>query len=97
MAKIDTIRKILTRHKRNLRKKYRVREIGIFGSYVRGEQKKRSDIDILVDFIEEPGLFGFIELEDYLSRILGLKTDLVMKNVLKPNIGRHILSEVIYI
>lgn len=97
MAAINKIRKILIRHRRELRRKYRVREIGVFGSYVRNEQKKNSDIDILVDFIEEPGLFKYIELEDRLSQILGIKTDLVMKCALKPYIGRRILSEVIYI
>jgi len=97
MSKIDTVRKILIKHKHELRRKYHVKEIGIFGSYVHGEQKKKSDIDILVDFIKVPGFFKFIELEDYLSNILGVKTDLVMKDVLRPHIGQHILNEVIYI
>jgi predicted nucleotidyltransferase len=97
MAKIDEIKKILIRHRRELRRKYRVKEIGVFGSYVRNEQKKKSDIDILVDFIEVPGLFKYIDLEDYLSQILGVKADLVMKRALKPYIGRRILSEVEYI
>lgn len=97
MAKIDRIRRILIRHRRELRRKYRVREIGVFGSFVRNEQKKSSDIDILVDFIEVPGLFKYIELEDYLSDILGMKTDLVMRSALKPHIGRRVLSEVVYI
>ncbi len=97
MAEIDKIRKILIRHRRELRRKYRVREIGVFGSYVRNEQKKSSDIDILVDFIEVPGLFKYIDLEDYLSLILGVKADPVLKRALKPYIGRRILSEVEYI
>jgi predicted nucleotidyltransferase len=97
MAKIDKIRKILIRHRRELRRKYRVKEIGVFGSFVRNEQKKSSDVDILVDFIEVPGIFKYIELEDYLSQIIGVKADLVMKSALKPYIGRRILSEVEYI
>jgi predicted nucleotidyltransferase len=64
---------------------------------VRNKQRKNSDVDILVDFIEVPGLFKYIELEDYLSDILGVKTDLVMRSALKPHIGRRILNEVIYI
>ncbi len=80
-----------------LRKKFRVKKIGIFGSYSRGEQRKRSDLDILVEFFEDPSLFKFIGLENYLSDILGIKVDLVMKNSLKPNIGKQILSEVIYV
>jgi len=73
-----------------------VKEIGIFGSYVRNEQKKNSDLDILVDFEETPSLFKFMELESYLKTILKVKVDLVMKSVLKPRIGRRILNEVVY-
>jgi len=96
-VKIELLKRILARHKRELKHKYHVKEIGIFGSYVRGDQKRKSDIDILVEFEEVPGLFKFIELEDYLSEILGIKTDLVMKDALKPYIGKHILAEVIYL
>ena len=80
-----------------LKEKFRVKEIGIFGSYVRGEQRKSSDVDILVEFYEAPSLFEFIRMERYLKSILGIKVDLVMKNSLKPYIGKHILDEVIYI
>jgi len=97
MAKIGLLKRILARHKMELKQKYNVKEIGIFGSYVRGDQKRKSDIDILVEFEEVPGLFKFIELEDYLTEILGIKTDLVMKDALKPYIGKHILDEVIYL
>jgi len=97
MAKIELLKKILTKHKKELAHKYKVKEIGIFGSYVRGDQKGKSDIDILVEFKEVPGFFKFIELEDHLSEILGIKADLVMKSALKPHIGKHILSEVIYL
>lgn len=69
--------------------------MGIFGSYVRGEQDSESDLDILVEFDEAPGLFEYIRLEDYLSEILGIKVDLVMKSALKPAIGKRILEEVI--
>lgn len=94
---IEEIENILRYYKSLLSGKFKVKEIGIFGSYVRGEQKKRSDLDVLVEFEEEPGLFKFIELEDYLSEILKMKVDLVMKSALKPTIGKHILSEVIYL
>ena len=97
MLKIEHLKKILARHKKELAHKYKVKEIGIFGSYVRGDHKRKSDIDILVEFKEVPGFFKFIELEDHLSEILGIKTDLVMKSALKPHIGKHILSEVIYL
>jgi len=86
--------KILRQHLPELRDKYSVNYLGIFGSYVRGEQTKDSDLDVLVQFEKKPGLFKYIELEDYLSELLGVKVDLVMKSALKPNIGKRILNEV---
>jgi len=99
MKKLDEIRKILKEHEKELREKYKIKEIGIFGSYVRGEAKESSDIDILVEFEPDAriSLLDFVELENYLSDILGIKVDLVEKSALKPRIGEQILSEVIYI
>jgi len=74
-----------------------VKRIGVFGSYVRNEQKKKSDLDILVEFSITPGMFKFIELEDHLTNKLGIKVDLVMKSALKPFIGQQILKEVLYV
>jgi len=91
------IENILRKHKQELKKRFKLKEIGIFGSSVRDEQKKRSDIDILVEFEKPIGLFEFMDLEEYLMKILGAKVDLVSKKALKPRIGRHILQEVIYI
>jgi predicted nucleotidyltransferase len=99
MKGLEEIKNTLAVQKRELRQKYRVKEIGIFGSYVRGEQKKRSDVDLLVEF-EEPSdltLLDFVRLENYLSEILGVKVDLVEKNALKPRIGKRILEEVVNI
>lgn len=94
---VDNIKKILLEHKSELQKKFKVKEVGIFGSYVRGEQRKGSDVDILVEFEETPTLLGFVELEDYLSRILGVKVDLVMKRALKPRTRENVLKEVVYV
>ncbi len=96
MNTIEEIKEILARHKDELRKRYKVKEIGVFGSYVRGQQKEKSDVDILVEFEEVPGLFKFVALESHLADILGIKIDLVMKSALKPVIGKHILREVVY-
>jgi len=99
MITIDQIKKTLTKHKEELKHNYQVKEIGLFGSYVRGEQKKKSDIDILVEFEEssELSLLGFIGLENYLTDILGVKVDLVERGTLKPRIGKHVLDEVVTI
>jgi uncharacterized protein len=82
-----------------LQQAYQVEQVGIFGSYVRGEQTPNSDLDILVEFIPNArfGLVKFCELENYLSETLNLKVDLVMKAGLKPHIGDRILQEVIYL
>ncbi|HII01147.1 TPA: nucleotidyltransferase family protein [Methanosarcinaceae archaeon] len=77
-----------------LKQKYHVSYLGVFGSYVRGEQKAESDLDVLVEFSKTPTIFKFVNLENYLSEALGVKVDLVMKDALKPNIGKHILNEV---
>ncbi|MFZ2499188.1 nucleotidyltransferase family protein [Methanosarcina sp.] len=77
-----------------LKEKYHVSYLGVFGSYVRGEQKPGSDLDVLVEFSKTPTIFKFVNLENYLSETLGVKVDLVMKDALKPNIGKHILNEV---
>ena len=74
---------------------YQVESLGVFGSYVRDEQSSNSDLDLLVTFHEPPSLLRFIELENYLSDLLGVKVDLVMKDALKPRIGERILNEVV--
>ncbi|MCD5417000.1 nucleotidyltransferase family protein [Candidatus Bipolaricaulota bacterium] len=96
---IDEIKKILKKHEKELKEKYGIKEIGIFGSYLRGEAKKESDIDILVEFNPDAkiSLLDFVELENYLSDLLGVKVDLVEKSALKPRIGKQILSEVVYL
>ena len=94
---LKEVNEILREHKEGLCKKYKVKEIGIFGSFVRGEQKKRSDIDILVEFEEVPDLLKFIEIERYLERLLKKKVDLVRKNSLRPELKDRILKETVYI
>ena len=96
MKTFEEAKVIIKQHKKELEHKFKVKEIGIFGSYARGEQKKRSDIDILVEFKEPIGLFEFIDLEGYLEELLGVKVDLVSKKALKPRIGEHIMKEVVY-
>ena len=74
---------------------YSVETLEVFGSYVCSEQKKDSDLDILVTFKQAPSSLTFIAIENYLSDLLGVKVDLVMKDSLKPVIGRNILREAI--
>ena len=96
---VEEIKAILKEHKAEVIQKYRVSELGIFGSFVRGEQKKRSDIDILVEFKEKdiPGLIKLCEMERYLQRLLGKKVDVVIKSGIRPELKKGILKEVVYI
>jgi uncharacterized protein len=72
---------------------YKVESMAVFGSFVRHEQKQGSDFDILVTFREAPTLFEFVRLENFLSESLGLRVDLVMKDVLKPGLRERILED----
>jgi len=95
MKSLKEIRIILKKHKSIIEKRFKVKEIGIFGSYIRGEQKDISDIDILVEFYEPIGFFSFLDLEEYLTGLFNTKVDLVSKKALKPRIGKYILQEMI--
>ncbi len=99
MKSLEEIKSTLETVKPTLRERFGVETIGVFGSYTRGEETKKSDIDILVTFKEDahPGFFKFLELEEFLAKELGAKVDLVSKEALKPYIGKHILEEVVMV
>ena len=71
--------------------------VGVFGSYVRGEQRRDSDVDVLIELERPPhiSLIGLVELEHYLSDVLGVKVDVAIKENLRRRIGKRILSEVV--
>ena len=96
MGKKEII-KIIRNSKPEMESHYGVQRLGLFGSYVREKQGKRSDIDILVTFNRDIDLFDFLELREYLESRLSIKVDLVMESALKPAIGKRILSEVEYV
>jgi predicted nucleotidyltransferase len=81
-----------------LRERFEVETIGFFGSFSRGQQTKKSDVDVLVVFTKDArvGFFRFLELEDFLSQKLGVKVDLVTKDALKPMLKERILKETVY-
>lgn len=97
MVTLDNIKKTLAEHRHELSSEFNVKDIGVFGSYARGEQDKKSDLDVLVTFRKPIGLFRFIALEYHLEKLIGVKVDLVSKSALKPRIGKRILSEVVYV
>lgn len=93
--KVTLYLEILRKYQKEIEKQFKVNYLGIFGSFIRNEKKELSDLDVLVEFFETPSLFQFIRLENYLSEILHVKVDLVMKDALRPNISKLILAEVI--
>ena len=95
MRTLDEVIAELRRVQPDLRRRYPIRELGIFGSYARGEQIEGSDVDIVVDLGDGVGLFELAGLQQDLSDALGVKVDLVMKEALKRSIGRQILSEAV--
>jgi len=97
MGGIGEFKKIISQHKKELENRFNVEKIGLFGSYIRGEEDEESDLDILVEFKEPISLFEFMDLEEYLGKILKIKVDVVSKKGLNPYIGERILNEVVYI
>ena len=97
MKSLNEIQQTLREQKSYLAEKFGVNIVGVFGSYVRQEQRRDSDLDLLVELDRPPkiSLIGLVELEDYLSQILGVKVDLAIKTNLKKRIGMRILQEVV--
>lgn len=93
----EEIRKKITSQLPLLRQKYNVKRLGIFGSVVRDQQRKGSDLDMLVEFTSPIGFFDFIRLENFLTNTLDQKVDLVSKKALKPAIKDVVLKETIYV
>lgn len=95
MKQLESIKLKLKKEIPFISEKYGVKNLELFGSYIHEEQKESSDLDILVEFSKTIDLFAYIELENYLSDILGIKVDLVIKDTLKPRIRESILKEAI--
>ena len=94
---LDQIIALLSRKKGHLQRKYFIREIGVFGSYVRQEQGNASDLDVIIHFEKPISLFRFVELEAELSEMTGVHVDLVSREALKPHIGESVRREVVYV
>jgi len=96
MKKVSEIKGIIKSYRKELEEKFKVKNIAIFGSYVRNEQDNNSDIDILVEF-KEPVGFLFIHLADYLEELLGIKVDLLTPDAIKANRKKYIMEDLIYV
>lgn len=96
MKNFNQIKSKLEIHKKELFEKYPIKELAIFGSYARNEQKEASDLDLMVEFHSRIGS-EFIELADELEEILGIKVDLVSKNGIKERYFERIKDDLIYV
>ena len=94
MRTLDDIMAQLQLLQPDLKRRYPLQRLGVFGSYVRGEQREGSDLDVLLELGNGIGLFEFVGLQQELSDTLGIKVDLADKSTLRRRIGRRILAEV---
>ncbi|MDI1472629.1 MAG: nucleotidyltransferase family protein [Thermodesulfovibrio sp.] len=98
MKNINEIKEILNSFKEKIRNQYRAEIIGIFGSYVRSEQKRGSDLDVLVKFYEGATLFELVGLAIFLEKKLGIKrVDVVPYDTIREEIKERILKEAVYL
>ena len=97
MSSADRILDDLHRAKSELTARFKVHEIGVFGSVARGEQQEESDIDILVDLGEGADLLDLIGLSQFLEERLHHKVDVVPKSALRKEIRERVLKEVRYL
>jgi len=95
MKTLSEIQALLHSHFAELKKRFNVSSLSIFGSYARNEQKANSDIDILVEYSESVSLFELVDTELYLSDLLGLKVDLLLKRSVHAQIRDSVLKEAI--
>jgi hypothetical protein len=92
----DEILALLRSLQDDLTSRYKVRRIGVFGSFARKEARDDSDVDILVDFKEGADLFDLIELSQYLEEKIGRHVDLATSRTLRPEIRDGIFRDVVY-
>ncbi len=97
MSAKEEIMEKLKALKPELQAHYKVRELGLFGSFVRGEQRETSDIDILVDFTEDASLFDLVRLADFLEEKLRRRVDIVTKDSLRVELRESVLRETVTI
>ncbi len=95
MTNTDSILTTLKELKPLIAIRYKAKEIGLFGSFARGEQHEDSDIDLLVDFEDGADMFDLVGLSDYLEEALKQKVDVVPKRALREELREAVLREVV--
>jgi len=94
-TRLNKILKTLKENLPELKEEYKINTLEVFGSFVRSKQEEESDLDLLITFTENPSLLKYIKLENFLSDLLGIQVDLVMKDSLKPRLSHNILEKAV--
>jgi predicted nucleotidyltransferase len=97
VTSLDEIKELIEQHKPELKRQFHVDKIGVFGSYARDTQKKRSDIDFLVTFDADISLFARVDLNIYLMELMGRKVDVIPHDNLRPELREYVLKDLIYL
>lgn len=96
MKAIEEVRTLLAEHQEDLRRRFGVRVVGIFGSFARGEAGPVSDVDLLIE-LERPLGWEIVDVKEYLEALLGLRVDIVTRGALrkKPRLRQTIEEDLI--
>jgi predicted nucleotidyltransferase len=97
VTSLEEIKEVIERHRPELKQQFHVDKIGVFGSYARGTQKKRSDVDFLVTFDEAISLFDRVDLNIYLKELMGRKVDVIPHPNLRPELREYVLKDLVYL
>jgi predicted nucleotidyltransferase len=97
VTSVEEIREIIDQHRPELKSQFHVDQIAVFGSYARGTQKKRSDIDFLITFDRAISLFDHVDLTIYLKELMGCKVDIIPHDNLRPELREYVLKDLVYL
>ncbi|WP_040334230.1 nucleotidyltransferase family protein [Candidatus Magnetobacterium casense] len=97
MTTLDEIKRVINKHRDELRVEHKIKELAVFGSYARNEQRKKSDVDLLAEFDGPIGLLHLVGAEQYLTKLLRTRVDLIPKNSVRPELKDTIFKEAITI
>jgi predicted nucleotidyltransferase len=97
VTSLEEIKGLIEQYRPELKRQFHVEKIGVFGSYARGDEKKKSDVDFLVTFDEDISLFDHVDLTLYLKDLMGRKVDVIQHDNLRPELREYVLKDLIYL
>jgi len=97
VTSLEEIKEVIEQHRAELKSQFHVEKIGVFGSYARCDQKKRSDVDFLLTFDKDISLFDHVDLTIYLKELMGRKVDVIKHDNLRPELRKYVLKDLVYL